>query len=566
MLRLLFKFIWTCLLLLNNQAYATKQTQIDTLLSEWHNKEQPGLAVAVNLEGQTVYETYHGLADLEHRNPINQDTKFLIASVSKQFTAFAIALLAEEKQLSFNDDIRKYIPELPEYEWPIKIIHLLNHTSGLRDADDLNSIIGAGLSDYVSFNDVYKLITQQTNLNFKPGSQFDYSNSGYILMAKIVENISGLSFREFMNKHVFEPLEMQDTLVFDNPFEIIGNKATAYFSNDGLTHSKNNLFSSVYGSTGMYTTLKDLNQWAINFTTHQVGNQAIFDQMKTQGVLNDGEIISYALGQELKDHNGHQAIFHGGGQGAYRAYLLRFPESKLSVTLLSNNSYSTSFIVDYAYQIADLFLEKKSANTTAKTNNTPSEFAPVQVDKSTLQKYVGDYQIQPGLIFSLKLNQDDLELYITGQSEAIPLAAINEKEFVLMDSENGYRIIFKEEIELQADYFNYYQFDMEYIAKRVNLVEFNLQEINWKELEGLYFSEELNTLYSLKFDGKKFIAHHARNLPINFTPHQPDVFYGDATFFQEIKFIRDEEQQISGMLVSGSRSKNINFIKLTQKQ
>ncbi len=568
----MFKIIHILFLLfsLSSQASTNKQQQVDQLLASWDSNQNPGIAVAVNQGEQTIYQEYRGLAELEHSITISHNTKFLIASVSKQFTAFAIALLADEKKLSLEDDVRKYIPELPKYEQPITILHLLNHSSGLRDADDLNGLVGAGLSDYVSFNDVYKLIIKQQKLNFIPGSQFDYSNSGYILLAKIVENISKKKFRVFMAERVFNPLQMNNTLVFDNPFEVIGNKAIAYYSNDGTSHSKNNLFSSVYGSSGIYTTLSDLNRWAKNFTHPKVGNKTIFKTMATQGTLNNGEIISYALGQEIKTHNGYKAIFHGGGQGAYRAYLMRFPELELSINILSNSSYSTAFILDYANQIADIYIGNHSEvndNTQTKIYTTDSIKEPseaLSVETETMTKYTGDYQIQPGLIFTVKIIEDALHLFITGNEKSIPLAPKSNNEFNLTDSDNGYWMAFDTSNSDQSQFINYHQGDMEYIGKRVNLVKYDQQKIQWLELEGLYYSEELNTIYNLKYNGNNLVAHHTRNLPITLKPHQPDVFTGAATYFQEIKFMRDYSHQITSMFVSGSRSKYIEFLKVNK--
>ena len=559
---------------ITNQPLATQfsaqfSKQIDTLLKPWHSPTNPGIAVAVNKNNKTIYQKYHGTANLENLSAINSETKFLIASVSKQFTAFAIAFLEDKGQLSYQDDIHKFIPKLPEYGHKITIMHLLNHTSGLRDSDDLNGLVGAGLSDYVSFNDVYKLIIQQKKLNFIPGSKYDYSNSGYILLAKIVEKISDKSFREFMNETVFEPLEMKNTLVFDNPFEVIGNKATAYFSNDGQNHSTNNLFSSVYGSTGIYTTLEDLNKWAKNFTHSKVGNKNIFDSMKTKGTLNNGSKINYGSGQEMKTYKGHKVVFHGGGQGAYRAYLLRFPELDLSISILSNSSYSTSFIIDYVYQIADIYLGKQP--NTAELKDMPEskykedssvKFLPVKVNKSVLAKYIGNYQIQPGLIFAIEQIEENLQLRITGNDNAIPLEAKTTNEFILMDSNNGYRLVFPKDTSSKINSISYFQADFEYIGKRVHLVEFDKKNIKWQEFEGLYYSDELNTVYLMSYDGQNLIAHHARNTPITITPHQPDIFHGSATFFQEIQYLRNTSNEVNGMLVSGSRSKDINFVKL----
>ena len=565
-----FKIIALLLVFIMNQPLANQfSKQIDTLLKPWHSPTKPGIAVAVSKDNKMVYQKYYGTANLESLSAINSKTKFLIASVSKQFTAFAIALLQEKGQLSYQDDIHKYIPEFPKYGNKITIMHLLNHTSGLRDLDDLNGLIGIGLSDYVSFNDVYKLITQQKKLNFVPGLKHDYSNSGYVVLAKIVEKITGKSFREFMNETVFEPLEMKNTLVLDNPFEVIGNKATAYFSNDGQNYSTNNLFSSVYGSTGIYTTLADLNKWANNFTHPKVGNKHIFESMRTKGKLNNGSQINYGLGQEMKTYKGHEVVFHGGGQGAYRAYLLRFPELDLSISILSNSSYSTSFIIDYVYQIADIYLGKNSNTIELKDKpsskykeDSSTKFLPVKVNKSLLANYIGNYQIQPGLIFTIEQIEGNLQLRITGNDKAIPLEAKTANEFILMDSNNGYRLVFPKGTSSKIKSISYFQADFEYIGERVHLVEFDKENIKWKEFEGLYYSEELNTVYLMSYDGQNLIAHHAKNTPITLTPHQPDIFNGLATFFQEIKYLRNTSNEVSGMLVSGSRSKNINFVKL----
>ena len=564
-----FILITFVIFLASSHVNAKQQSQqIDNLLKSWQSKSKPGIAVAVNKNNKTVYENYFGVSNLENLTPITSKTKFLIASVSKQFTAFAISILADEKKLSLQDDIRKYIPQLPDYNHKITVMHLLNHTSGLRDSDDLNGLIGAGLSDYVSFNDAYNLIVQQKKLNFIPGSKFDYSNSGYILLAKIVENISDKSFREFMNARVFKPLEMNDTLVFDNPFEIIGGKAKAYFSSDGKNHSANNLFSAVYGSTGIYTTLSDLSKWAMNFNQPKIGNKEVFKLMKTQGILTDGSTTNYGLGQEMKVHQGHNAIFHGGGQGAYRAYLLRFPESNLSVSILSNTSYSTSLIIDYAFKIADMYLENTKENkaydqTVIKASmKNHTDFEPVDVPEVILKKYLGIYQIQPGLMFTIEQVNNNLQLLITGNEKTISLKPKTAQEFFLMNNNNGYKIVFPESKSNLVNSFSYFQNDFEYIGERVNLVEYDKKSINWKGLEGLYYSEELNTIYSIEYDGRELMAIHARNMPIKLTSHQPDTFNGSATYFQEIKFQRDGAENVTGMLVSGSRSKEINFVKL----
>lgn len=541
-------------------AKTTPQTQIDDMLSSWNNQQKPGLALMVSRGDTTLYKQYFGLADLAHNSQIKHDTVFQIASVSKQFTAFAISLLVQENKLSLSDDIRQYLPELKDNGMKITVLHLIHHTSGLRDLDDLNAIVGTGFSDYNDASDVYKLVVNQSATNFTPGERYDYSNTGYVLLAKIIENITGNKFREFMQDRVFGPLGMTNTLIFDNSFEVVQNRATAYFSGDGKTFSRDNGISSVYGSTGVYTSLEDLDRWARNFHEHKVGNQALFDMMLTEGVLNSGESTHYAFGQEIKTYKGHKAVFHGGGTGAYRSYLLRFPEQKLSISLLSNNSYSTNMILDYVYQIADLYIEEIEVLI---TGNKVAETLPMQaIEPNLLAAYQGDYQIQPGLIFSISLEKEYLQLSITGNPKKIQLKAITVNEFELMDSDNGNRILFSPKIDSVTQSIRYFQGDFEYKGQRIELVEFNEKDIPWQSYEGLYYSEDLNTVYKLSYDGAQLKAIHARNLPIKLSSFQPDIFTTKASFFQEVTFIRNSKGQVAKMLVSGSRSKHIEFVKI----
>jgi len=406
----------------------------------------------------------------------------------------------------------------------------------------------------------------QSALNFTPGERFDYSNSGYMLLAKIVEKVTGLSFRAFMQQRVFKPLDMKDTQVFDNAFEVIPNRATAYFSGDGKSFTRDNGISAVYGSVGIYTTLEDLDRWARNFHEHKVGDKALFDMMLSKGVLNNGESTNYAFGQELKTYKGHQAVFHGGGTGAYRAYLMRFPEQELSISFLSNNSHSSGVIIDYVHKIADIYLEKKPFESVSESLTKRS--ATKIVDDKMLQSYQGDYQIQPGLIFSIEKHEETLQLVISGNPLPIPLRAVSTNKFILMDSSSGNRIIFNpadrqsindNEVSQSISYF---QGDFEYKGQRVDLIEFNQQDIPWQEYEGLYYSNDLNTTYKLVFDGKNLLAIHAQNLPINLVPFQPEVFTTSATFFQKVEFSRNKQGKVNEMLVSGSRSKDIEFVKV----
>jgi CubicO group peptidase (beta-lactamase class C family) len=533
--------------------------QIDEIFSDWENSNTPGFAVKISQEQETVYENYFGLASLEHKTNIAPDTRFQIASVSKQFTAFAIAQLATQKKIKLDNDIREYLPEMPIYSSPITVLHLLHHTSGLRDLDDLYGLIGTGESDYKDTSEIYKLIVSQRSLNFEPGERFDYSNTGYVLLAKIVEHVTGMSFRDYMHTHVFSPIGMKHTVVLDNAFEVIEKRATAYYSNDNQFFTRDNMHGSVYGSSGIYTSLTDLDLWARNFSIKKAGNDEIFKLMKTTGRLKNGDNTNYAFGQELKNISGYEAIFHGGGLGAYRAYLIRFPELSLSITFVANNSYTTFHILDYVDKLTTILLPENARVKHVKEARTQS----VSVSPSTLSKYVGDYQLQPGLIFSITQIEDSLRLIISGQNNKIDLDAQGQNKFVLTDTDNGYFILFDEDDEA-SNFIRYYQGDFEYIGERINLVDFDPSIVELSKYEGIYYSQELNTVYKISNNNGVLTATQAKNAPIRLEPFQPDTFVTGIPFFQEVTFVSDSDVNIKVMKVSGARSKDIVFEKVSE--
>ncbi|HWY33336.1 MAG TPA: serine hydrolase domain-containing protein, partial [Nitrosopumilaceae archaeon] len=290
----------------------TAEEKVDELLAKYNNSDAPGIAVAVVKDGSVVYKKGYGIANLEYRIPITPVSVFHIASVSKQFTVFAILLLEKEGKLSLDDDIRKYIPELPDYGYKITLRNLANHTSGIREIYDLCNLIGANDNDLITNLQAFKLIINQRSLNFIPGTEYEYCNSGYILLAKIVERVSGKSFAEFTSERIFKPLKMNNSFFLDDPEKIIKNKVYSYHEAES-SFKKSLLNFSLVGSTGLNTTVEDLSLWTMNFRSPIIGDSSIFNQMKEKSKLNNGEIISYALGQEVREYKGLDVIFHGGG-------------------------------------------------------------------------------------------------------------------------------------------------------------------------------------------------------------------------------------------------------------
>ena len=329
---------------------------IDTIFNEWDNIEVPGGAITVILDGKTIYSHGYGSADLEHNIPITPATVFYLASVSKQFVTFCILLLEEQGKINLDDEIQTYLPDFPEYEAPIRISHLIYHLSGLKDYFSLLELNGKSYLDHLEADEVYELIKSQKELDFLPGDQFRYSNSGYFLLYLIIEKVSGKSLKEFAHEHIFEPLGMKNTLFYDNISDLIKNRAFSYQKTD---QGFDNLVSrfDLVGSGGMYSTVEDLALWDHNFYDNKLGKGGpeIMEKMLVEGTLNSGVKTGYAFGLRKDSYKGLKTISHSGGSVGYRTRLLRFPEQKFTVIILSNRSDGNP--ETKAYEIADIILK-----------------------------------------------------------------------------------------------------------------------------------------------------------------------------------------------------------------
>ncbi len=339
--------------------------QVDSLFAAWNSNDTPGVAVAVVEADEVVYRRGFGMANLDYDVPITPSTVFLVASVSKQFTAFAIAMLAIEGIINLNDPVTKYVPELPEFQ--ITVRHLVHHTSGLRDAFGLLAMAGYHMDDVITKKSILDLLYRQEKLNFDPGEEYLYSNSGYILMAEIVERVTGMSFADWTQKHLFEPLGMKNSHFRDDHREVLPNRAQGYVTRDDGYAEQVVAWSSV-GASGLYTTATDLARWATNFSTGAVGGPRVLDLVHQRGRLANGDTLAYAFGLTIGSYRGFQTVGHGGSHRSFRTHFLRLPEEDLAIIVLSNLEEFDP--ADMARKIVDVYLEE---------------------DPTMLSQYVGTY-------------------------------------------------------------------------------------------------------------------------------------------------------------------------------
>ena len=327
---------------------------VDRVFAPMARNDGPGCAVGVYRNGQVAFAKGYGLANLEYNTPITPSTPFIVGSVSKQFTAAAITLLAEQGKLSFDDDVRKYIPELPDYGKKVTIGHMVHHTSGLRDWWELVGLSGLRYDDGYSSDDVFAMTVRQKGLNFTPGERYMYSNTGYVMLGVVVKRVTGKSLREFTDEAFFRPLGMTHTHFHDDHTMLVKNRTSAYQPRTGGGYRVSIPVFDTYGATSLFTTAEDLLRWEQNFADARVGGPALLARMQEPGKLLNGESIGYALGLTIGTRRGVREVGHGGADAGYRADVVRYPDQQLAVAALCNVSDANPGAL--TRRVADLYL------------------------------------------------------------------------------------------------------------------------------------------------------------------------------------------------------------------
>jgi CubicO group peptidase (beta-lactamase class C family) len=365
---------------------------VDEVFGDLAKGGSPGCALGVYRDGKIIYAKGYGLANIEENVAITPQSIFDIGSTSKQFTAASILLLEKQGKLSINDDVRKYLTELPDYGQKITILELLNHTSGLRDYLTLMELAGVNIDGVTTDEDALALIHRQKGLNFAPGSEYLYSNTGFFVLSVIVKRVSGKSLRDFAAENIFTPLEMSHTQYRDDHTSLIADRALAYDEKE--TKDGYKLDVSYFEQTGdgaVHTSVEDLRQWDENFYSPRVGGQDFLKELQEHGKLNSGKALDYAKGLVVKDYRGLHTVSHGGAWGGYRAELLRFPEQHFSVACLCNVSNANP--TKRAHEVADVYLGSlmKPREPKKPEEAEKKEKSEITLTTQQLQSYAGEY-------------------------------------------------------------------------------------------------------------------------------------------------------------------------------
>jgi CubicO group peptidase (beta-lactamase class C family) len=367
--------------------------QADAVFTQWDKPESPGCALGIYQDGRIVYARGYGMADLEQGTPITPDSVFYAGSVSKQFTAMAVALAITQGRLGADDDVRKYVPELPDYGRPITLRHLVHHTSGLRDINTLMVLAGRRDEDAFDNEAVLRTVARQKALNFLPGDEHLYSNSGYAVLALAVERATGTPFAAFAEAHIFTPLGMPVSHFHTDLARLVKRRASAYDRRVDGQFGLNSPQNERAGAGGLFTSVRELARWDENFYDGRVGGMDVVRMLETPGRLNDGTALTYAWGLMVGAYRGLPLIEHSGSLGGYRAHILRFRGAHASVAVLCNvSNVNTRTVVR---RVADAVLGgrfKEPVPAAAQSPAPPSPAGPAHpYAPGDLAAFAGEY-------------------------------------------------------------------------------------------------------------------------------------------------------------------------------
>ena len=534
------------------------ENAIDQLLEPYDRLDAPGVAVGVVSHGDTIYAKGWGMADLEHNIPISPDSVFDIASVSKQFAGLAIAILESEGKIALDDPIHKHVKSLPDVFAPVELRHLVHHTSGIRDWPGALVLGGRRFDDVISFHDTLAMARRQEALSFPPGEMYSYSNTGYNLLARTVETVTGNNFADWIRDHIFDPLEMNHSHFHDNLGTIITNRVRSYQgSRDGPFRNIGNQLMAL-GSSSMYSTVHDLLKWIVHFDQPNIMDASIIKKAMTPGLLNNGKLGEYAYGLSVGAYRGTRRISHSGGWAGFRTYLLYLPEFKLGVVVLSNWSGMNPSSI--ANKTANIILgDKLPDKPQIMVGALPaSKMEAIADSNKAWKKWVGVYTIDEKEGSKLHLYERNSKPWITlpdGTGVILKAKTLSQlfnvkKDLKLTGSSgvNGW----PRSLHIESP---------QWTGVANESVTLEKDESRLSDYSGVYYSTELLTEYRIQVDGNTLKAIHHRHDPVTLEPYSKDRFTSNVWYWSKVDFDRNERDQVTGLRVTQGRNRNMVFLK-----
>ncbi len=523
---------------------------IDSLFAEWNKPDVPGGALGIIKDGELIYSRGYGLANMEYDIPNSASSVFRIGSTSKQFTAACIVLLAEKGKLSLDDKLKGLFPDFPDYAENITIRHLLNHTSGIRDYLHLAYLKGLGNDDHYGDDHIMEWLVNQTNLNFNPGEEISYSNSGYWLLGQIVNKVAGINMADFAQKEIFQPLGMNNTHFHNDHNQIAKNRASGYapIENGNFRISMTTL--DIIGSSGIFTTINDIKKWDDAYYNSSVLSSAFWEEMTKQAVLNNGEVMGYASGLMIGEYKGLKTIRHHGASMGFSSELLRFPEEQLTIAIFANRADVNPSMK--ANQVADILLEDKLIETISKDEKSDND---IPAEEFQLNQLIGNYEIQPGIIFNLTIKDDSLNVFQSWNKVSYNIVRTKGNTYQI-PTEKDLSFTFSNLKEGHAQTLSVLQGNRETKAERKK--EVDVSSIALNDYIGSYFSKELNVTYNFEIEDGILKAN------IENIQSKMDCTISELDeFTMELGLVRFQRKDgvISGFKLDSGKVKNLKFEK-----
>lgn len=525
---------------------------IDQIFSEWNLPNTPGCGLGIIKNGELIYAKGYGFANLEYDIPNSEHSVFRIGSTSKQFTAASIILLAEQKKLDLNHTLHQYFPEFPDYAKEITIRHLLNHTSGLRDYLTLSYLKGLGNNDYYTDRDILNWLSNQTSLNFKPGEEFLYSNSGYWLLGQIVNKVAEMNMAKFAEQEIFEPLGMFDTHFHNDHNQIVKNRASGYYPTSDSTYEIDMTTLDMIGDGGIFTTITDIKKWDDAYYNSTILSKAFWAMMTKKGVLNNGKKINYASGLFIETYKGLENINHGGAFVGFRSEFIRFPKQHVSIAIFANRGDANP--TKKAYQIADILLHdefKIEKETTTPKKTVKSTLPKIEF---TLKQIEGQYEIEPGALLSLSVKDNMLIVKQNWNNAEYTIKRGSGNTFNVPTIE-GIEFIFSKLEDNKTQHLLVIQGGQESSCKRKDTSA--IASINLKDYVGQFYSKELDVTYSVQVEDNVLKVSMKTNPYFTISAINTDEF----SFYGNMIHFKRTNNNVSGFELDAGRVKGLKFKK-----
>lgn len=525
--------------------------KIDALFKKWDTPNSPGCVIGIVRNDSLIYAKGYGLANMEYGVANTPETIYHIASVSKQFTAYAIVLLARQGKLQLDDDIHKYLPWFPDLKEKITIRHLLNHTSGIRDQWQLLAISGTRLDDVIKQEHIVKVLSKQQELNFKPGDQYTYSNSGFTMIAEIVKSVSGKTLREFTDSAIFKPLGMTNTHFHDDYTEVVNNRSYSYYPKEGGGFTNSILSYSNAGATSLFTNVNDMAKWAMNFYKLKVGTQKDIEVLTQKGKLNSGKETSYALGIVNNTYRGWKQYSHNGADAGYRTSVNVLPDLKMGFIIFSNLG---DFNMGKMSEMANIFV-KDTATKVIKPAIIDTSKAILK-DLVRVKKFSGNYIAEDGTQFDFKLSNQQFygerngrtELLLQAKRDTFLVAASPDVKFHFSKTSLGDTLV--KECWSGGRVFLKYELAPKLTDKQL------------QAYTGTYYCPELDCKYSVVLKGHDLILTNNKYEDSKIRLIEKDHLRTDFWWMGHLKMLRNVKSQITGFEVNDGRIMHLRFNKI----